>query len=370
MNRRFFLKKSAGYVALATIGPTLAGCRKDQYSAADFTGAPKADAHVHYNTLDDTFLKYADSLGMHLITINTDAGESYKLENQLQVATTLRKQYPQMIDFLGTFSVDDYGKDYFADQIIATINRCMSEGAKGIKIWKNIGMDLLDEQGNFVMADDPVFAPVFTYIEKQDIPMTAHLGEPKNCWLPYEQMTMTSDLNYYRKNPQYHMYQFPEKPSYEDQIAARDHLLEKYPKIRLVGAHLGSLEWSIDEIAKRFDAHPNFMVDLAERVWYLQLQSFQNREKVISFLTTYQDRILYGSDIEFMGAHSAKKEDKQKEMKEIWLQQWKFFATGDIIPTNYFTLASAPKEMKGLQLPRSIVDKIFYENANRVFAIN
>jgi len=199
--------------------------------------------------------------------------------------------------------------------------------------------------------------------------MTVHLSEPRNCWLPYEQMTMVSDLNYYTQNPQYHMFQFPDKPSYEQQIAARDHLLERYPKIRFVGAHLGSLEWSIDEIAKRFEAHPNFMVDLAERVWYLQLQAFPNREKVLSFLETYQDRILFGSDIILFDTHAQNKEEKQKEMKALWQQQWAFFATGDIVPTPHFTLASAPKEMKGLRLPRSIVDKIFYENTKRVFGI-
>ena len=367
MNRRKFLKKSAGYAALVGLNPVLTGCQKEYYSAADFVGAPKVDAHVHYNTLDDGFVSFAKTLGMNLLTINTDAGEGFLPETQLQQALALKKKHPGQFDFLGTFSVNDYGKSDFADQINATIDRCMNVGAKGLKVWKNIGMDLLDEQGNFVMADDPVFAPVFAHIEKQGIPMTAHLGEPKNCWLPYEQMTMTSDLNYYKQNPQYHMFQFPEKPSYEAQIIARDHLLERYPKIVFVGAHLGSLEWSIDEVAKRFDAHPNFMVDLAERVWYLQLQSVTNREKMISFLTTYQDRILFGSDIILTDRNSANREDKQKDMKELWLQQWKFFATDDIIPTNYFTIASAPKEMKGLQLPRTIVDKIFYGNAKRVF---
>ena len=367
MNRRDFIKKSAGYATLLSTSPALFGCRKDYYSEADFMEAPKIDLHVHYCDMDDSFLLYAHLLGMHLFTINTDAGESFDVGEQLDIAVSLRKRHPGMMDYLGTFSVDDFGKDGFAERIIARIDYCMNSGAKGIKIWKNIGMDLLDDQGNYVMADNPAFDKVFSYLEKQGIPMLAHLGEPKNCWLPYKQMTMKSDLNYYSQHPEYHMYQFPDKPSYDDQIAVRDRLLERYPKLVFVGAHIGSLEWSIDEVAKRFEAHPQFSVDLAERVWYLQLQSFYDREKVKSFLTTYQDRILFGSDIIFTGNKSGDSETFFKAKKELWLQQWKFFATGDRIPTDYFTLASAPKEMQGLGLSRAIVDKIFYHNTRRIF---
>ena len=370
MNKRDFLKKSAGYTALLFgVSPALFGCRKAYYTEADFIGAPKTDVHVHYNTMDDSFLTYAHSLGMRLVTVNTDAGESFNIDDQLNTAVSLRKRHPGMFDFLGTFSVEDYGKDGFADRIIARIDRCMNMGAKGIKVWKNIGMDLLDEQGNFVMADNPAFAPVFSYLEKQGIPILVHLGEPKNCWLAYDQMTMKSDLNYYTEHPEYHMFSFPEKPSYNDQITARDHILERYPKLVFVGAHLGSLEWSIDEIAKRFEAHPCFSVDLAERVWYLQLQSFYDREKVIAFLTSYQDRILFGSDIIREENNPNNKEQLLNGMKEIWLQQWKFFATDDVIPTDYFTLESAPKKMKGLRLSPTIVDKIFYNNTHRIFSV-
>ena len=367
MNRRVFLKNSAGCAALLGLSPALVSCRKEYYSAADFVEAPKTDVHFHYNTPDDAFLRYAHSLGMHLISVNVDAGES--IDEQLDIVTGLQKQHPGMMDFLGTFSVDNFGKDGFVDQTIDRMNRCMNLGAKGIKIWKNIGMTLQDEQGNYVMADHPAFHPVFSYLEKQGIPLMAHLGEPKNCWLPYNKMTMKGDLRYYQQNPQYHMYQYPEKPSYQDQITARDHLLERYPKLLFVGAHIGSLEWNLDEVARRFDAHPNFTVDLSARMSYLQLQAFYDRAKLQSFLTQYQDRILYGSDVGLGETDPAKTEARQKDLLETWLQHWKFIATGETVPTDQFTLESAPKEMEGLRLPRTIVDKIFFGNAQRVFRL-
>ena len=367
MNRRFFLKKSVGYATLLGFSPVLTGCKKGYYTTDDFVEAPKADAHFHYDTTDEAYLEYADSLGMHLLSINVDGGVS--IDKQLDTAVNLRKKYPGKLDFLGTFSVDDFGKDFFADQAIARIERCMNLGAKGIKIWKNIGMVLQDGQGRYVMADHLAFAPVFTYLEKQGIPLTAHLGEPKSCWIPYEHMQVKGDANYYRQNPQYHMYQFPDLPSYEDQIVARDHLLERYPKLVFVGAHIGSQEWSLDEVAKRFDSYRNFYVDLAARMVYLYLHAVHNRQKLLSFLTTYQDRILYGSDIGISQTNPDRRERQCMNIKETWLEQWRFLATDDRIPSNHFTFDSAPKELEGLQLPRNIVDKIFFENTKRIFRI-
>jgi len=362
MNRRFFLKNSAALIALS---PILAGCRKRCYTASDFAQAPKADAHFHYHTTDDAYLTYAHSIGMHLVSVNVDAGDS--IDEQLDTVLSLRKKHPDKLDFLGTFSVDDFGKSDFAEQTIARIERCMNLGALGVKIWKNIGMTLQDERGEYVMPDHPAFAPVYEYLDKQHIPLMAHIGEPKNCWLPYEEMSMKGDLQYYLRHPQYHMYQHPEKPSYEAHVAALDRLLKKYPGLQFVGAHIGSLEWDLDEVAKRFDAFPNFSVDLSARMSYLQLHSHDDRAKTKSFLTKYRDRILYGSDAVITETKADRREARKNELLEAWREHWNFIATDEIVPSNHFTLESAPVEMEGLQLPRDVVDKIFFGNFARVF---
>lgn len=365
MTRRDFLKNAALLGMLPGFAPMLTFCRKDYYSVFDFVETPKTDVHFHYNTFDDTILKFADSIGMHIVSVNVNASES--IDMQLDIATHLQKQHPGKIEFLGTFAVDDFGKDGFVEQVIARIDHCMNLGARGIKIWKNIGMALQDENGNYVMADHPAFAPIFAYLEKQEIPLIAHLGEPLNCWLPIDEMTEKSNQAYYRKHPQYHMYLHPEMPSYEKQIIARDQLLVKYPKLSFVGAHIGSLEWSIDEVAKRFDAHPRFTIDISARIQYLYLQAIQNRTKMQSFLTKYQDRILYGTDITHSETEPADIEAMRKRLHDKWLQNWHFFATEETIPTTQFVDESLPKQMNGLRLPRVIVDKIFSGNAKRIF---
>jgi predicted TIM-barrel fold metal-dependent hydrolase len=55
-------------------------------------------------------------------------------------------------------------------------------------------------------------------------------------------------------------------------LASRDHLLAENPKLRVVGAHFGSMESDVDLVAQRLDRYPNLAVDTAVRVPHLTIQ--------------------------------------------------------------------------------------------------
>ena len=328
------------------------------YSASDFGKVNKIDAHFHYDTPDTRYLQFADSLNFKLISPNVDAG--MPLDEQLKITAAIKRQHPDKFAFLGTFSVDSFSSDDFVQQTITQIEKCMAEGASGIKIWKNIGMVLKDSADRFVMADDPAFEMIFDYLEKNNIPLLTHLGEPKNCWLPVNEMTVDNDRRYYERHPEYHMYQHPEAPSYEDQVDTRDNLLKKYPALNHAGAHLGSLEWSVEEIAKRLDQFPIFNIDMAARLIHLQYQSLAEREKVRDFMIKYQDRIMYATDVT-LSETNANYIDTAEGLRRTWTDHWLFLATDSVI-----TVADVGnQEVKGLQLPRGVIDKVYYKNAEK-----
>ena len=76
-------------------------------------------------------------------------------------------------------------------------------------------------------------------------------------------MPRTPSCAYYSDNPQWHMYGKAGAPVKEDILKARDRVLARYPKLRVVGCHLGSDEDDLGRLAKRLDAYPNFAVDTA-----------------------------------------------------------------------------------------------------------
>ena len=231
----------------------------------------------------------------------------------------------------------------------------MEAGASGIKIWKNIGMVLKDRDSSFVMIDDPAFAPVFEYLEKNKIPVMGHLGEPRDCWLPENEMIDPGAVTYFKAHPQYYMYLHPEAPSYEAQINARDTILKRYPGIDFIGAHLASLEWSFDELAERLERFPELKVDIAARMGPILYHSKIDRNKVRNFMIKYQDRILYGTDFEVHDEPGLDADTVKARLFKGWLDQWIYFATDSTL------------EAKGLKLPAEVIDKIYFKNAKKYF---
>ncbi len=335
----------------------------EYYSIEDFKKLEKVDAHTHINTSKEAILRQAIEDNFSLITINVDAFEDNSIEEQQEWALAQHEKFPDRFYYLTTFRAGGFEEKGWKDSVMSYLKRSIANGAVGVKVWKNIGMDIRKSNGKLIDIDDPVFDPVFSFLSNRNIPLTGHIGEPRNCWLPIDEMVVPGDQNYYSRHPEYHMYLHPDQPPYEHHVQARDHMLEKNPGLVFVGAHLGSLEWSVDELAKRLDAYPLMSVDLAERICHLQYQSLKNWQKVYDFVIGYQDRLLYGTDI------IVQEEDDSESVKqnahEIWKRDWRYFNTDEEMSS-----PRVSQRFRGLKLPKDVVDKIYSKNAKRIYLKN
>lgn len=318
------------------------------------------DAHTHLNTGSSEKMEKALRYNASLLSINTNIPFFESIEKQEDVVLNLQKKYPGRIQYITSFDFRDWGKDNFIESAIQQIKRGLKNGAVGVKIWKDVGFELHNKNGDFVMIDDPVFDPIFQFLEQHDILLIGHQGEPRNCWLPLEEMTVDSDRNYFAEHPEYHMFLQKEYPSYEEQMQSRDNMLRKFPKMRYVGLHLFSMEWNINEVARRLDQFPQTQTDLAERVCHLQLQAKENWTAVRDFCIKYQDKIMYGTDVIDDGNTSA--EDIAARFEQLWNFHYQFFATNDTMEAPEFKGA-----FKGLNLPKEVIEKIFYSNAKKTY---
>jgi hypothetical protein len=350
---------------LIFIAMTFAGCQSKYFNADDFKSVLKIDSHVHVDSDKGTFEDQAAKDNFRLLTINVDHSDSAAVKAQLDYSVTSLKNYPGKIFYAATFYFDTlgWGTDGWSRKVISHLESDISHGAVSVKIWKNIGMTERDRNGKFIMIDDPALKPVIDYIISKKLPITGHLGEPRNCWLPLDKMTVSGDSSYFAENPKYHMFLHPEYPSYEDQIDARDHLLELHPDLVFIGCHLGSLEWNVDELAKRLDKFPNMAVDMAARICHLQFQSMTDREKVRNFCIKYQDRLLYGTDLS--SEETSNDAELVKNIHNTWFEDWKYFATKDVM-----TAPSFRGKFEGLQLPKEVVTKIFSGNAIKWYKLD
>jgi predicted TIM-barrel fold metal-dependent hydrolase len=334
------------------------GCKNRFYSEEDFKTVLKIDSHIHINSDDGVFEDQAAADNFLLITLNVDHSDSANVRKQFDFSVSTVQKHPGRVFFGTTFFFDTagWGSEEWSRKIISQLDKDISAGAITVKIWKNIGMVVQDRKGKFIMVDDPGLDPIFDFIKSKGIPVTGHLGEPRNCWLPLAEMTVNSDSNYFSEHPEYHMFLHPEYPSYEDQINARDNMLRKHPDLTFIGCHLGSLEWNVDSLAARFDRLPNMAVDMSARICHLQYQSAKDRERVRSFIIKYQDRLLYGTDEGYSGSRNP--DSFKKGMHDIWVDDWKYFATNSEMTSDKFD-----GKFQGLKLPKEVINKIYHENA-------
>ena len=320
----------------------------------------KIDAHVHVNSAGTAFLEQAQEDDFKLLSINVDYSEFPSIRKQGEVSATHLQAYPDRFAYASTFEMKEWDKPDWEGRVIKQLDETFVNGAVAVKVWKNIGMEFCDKTGKFVMIDNPGFDGIFAHLHQKAIPLIGHLGEPKNCWLPIEEITVKFERDYFATHPQYHMYMHPEFPSYKEQMASRDRMLRKNKQLSFIGAHFACLEWSIDEISRFLNRFPRAVVDMAERMMYLQYHSIPDRQNVRDFIIKYQDRILYGTDL--VQDTETDPDELKRRIHNKWLNDWIYLVTDDIMQSSEFD-----GDFKGLALPMGVVEKIYRDNALKMF---
>ena len=322
----------------------------------DFSEIQPIDTHVHIYKDDPGITALIEQLNLRAVNICVidDRDPDYRgLEPQRSEVLKVRQNTGGRAAFATTFDPYGFEEPGFSTRTIRQLNQDFAQGAVAVKIYKVMGMEMKNKAGKWVLPDDPSFEPVYRDIAAHNRTLIAHLAEPDSCWQAPN--PASPDAAYYERHPDEYAYLHPEWPSKQSILAARDHLLEQNPKLRVVGAHLGSMETDVDEIARRLDRYPNFAVDMAARVPYFMLQP---RDKVRAFLLKYQDRVLYATDKVVLPR--SKSEDAIESIRNTYARDWQFFSTGQ----NVMYRGHA---YQGLALPRPVLRKLFHDNALRWF---
>lgn len=304
------------------------GQQDKRYTLSDYPNVRKMDVHIHLNTARTFFVEKAEADNFRLVNVSLEKDNGWNdVYQKFAHGLIHHRQSPETVEMVTAFAVTDWDDKDWESRVISWLDSCFEQGALGVKVWKNIGMVSRDVAGNLIQIDDARFDPIFQFIRDQDKTLVGHLGEPKNCWLPLDSMTTNNNRRYFESHPEYYMYLHPELPAHEDLMKARDRMLAKHPDLRFVAAHLGSLEYDVDVLARTLDRFPNMSVDLAARMGNLFYQTALNREKVRDFFINYQDRILYGTDLGDDGQRS--KEELFRAMAATWRRDWEYLVTGN-----------------------------------------
>ncbi len=301
----------------------------------------RIDTHTHIHRKAPALLAAMEQAGWRGLSIcdsRAVGGEPSGLEEMTRGTADSSRESKGRLAWATTFDARGFESPDFGERTIAGLRQHWEQGAVGVKIWKNIGMGIRAKSGEYLLPDHAALTPILEAMQRAGKTLLAHLADPNAAWRPLD----SAGGGYFKNHPEWHMYGRPGAPAKEAILAARDRVLARHPKLRVIGCHLGSSEEDLSQVARRLDTYPNFVVDVAARVRYLMRG---DREAVRQFLLHYQDRILYATDF------SLGTGDEEGAVKSFLAQherEWNFFAGAE-----------------GVALPEAVLRKIFHDNAAR-----
>ena len=333
--------------------------------APDIASIPKIDVHTHYNFPRDYLGPVLERWNMRAVLVDVVRDSSRARWRQMEQHQSM---LPNRLFLVTSFDATRVEEPDFAARAIAQLRQDLDRGAKGVKVWKNIGIEIRDRQGKYIQIDDPRFQPIWDFLAERDVPVLAHIGEPRAAWLPLD--PKNPHFDYYSNNPEFHAHLHPEIPRWETIIEARDRWLERNPRLRVIGAHLASIEYDVDDLAQRLDRFPHLSVETAERFGDLAIQP---SDKVRDFFIRYQDRILFGTDLSLRGPASELTPQQLEAERQDYLEKrlevtWEYLTSADSVD---FVRTGTPfrTRTQGLNLPREVLQKFYHDNAVRVLKL-
>ena len=235
-------------------------------------------------------------------------------------------------------------------------------GAKGLKILKTLGLFLREEiaTGSLVKIDDRRFDPMWETCGSLQMPVGIHVSDPVAFFRPidrfnerYEELNNHPDWSFYGGD----------FTSNAELLAARDRVFARHPQTQFIAFHVGNFAENLNHVSASLDRFPNMSVDIAARIGELGRQPRAAR----AFFEKYQDRILFGTDATPHGQEYP----QQYFCDHLYEIYYRFLETDD----EYFDYAPAavpPQgrwQISGINLPDSILKKVYYDNAARLLGI-
>lgn len=242
------------------------------------------------------------------------------------------------------------------------IEQAHGDGARGLKILKTLGLYLRENitSGTLVRIDDARFDPMWDACGQLNMPVAIHISDPVAFFTPtdrfnerYEELNNHPDWSFYGGD----------FPSNADLIAARNRMIARHPNTQFVTVHVGNFSEDLKNVGENLDRFPNMSVDIAARIGELGRQPMTARK----FFDKFQDRVLFGTDATPHGDEFP----QQVFNDQLYEIYYRFLETND----EYFDYAPAkiPPQGRwriyGIDLPDSILRKVYSENAARLLRI-
>jgi predicted TIM-barrel fold metal-dependent hydrolase len=317
---------------------------------------PFIDAHNHLGRWYTRGLNWAcadvpalvslmDELSLELI-VNLDGRWGEELQEDLR---RYDHAYPERFATFCQLDWRDFAASGNPDGLLQSLRRSAESGARGLKVWKSLGLQYVDSDRRFILPDDPRLDPVWDAAGQLRLPVIIHVGDPLAFFDPVD-----------RFNERYEELQAIPKWSFSNErfprfwrlLGALENVVARHPNTTIVGAHMGSCAEDLSWVRRMLETYRNFHVDISARVAELGRQP----RNAGALLRDHCDRILFGTDAIPDAA--------------VYHVYFRFLETADEYFPYHADTSEPPLQGRwniyGLSLPEEVLRRIYRDNARAI----
>jgi len=254
-------------------------------------------------------------------------------------------KYPDHFIIFCGIDYTGYKKPGFAQHAIKELERLHKEGCQGLGELGDKGQGLFYSTPTKAWGmhiDDKRMDPILEKAGELGMPVNVHVADP--IWM-YQAMDSTNDglmnaVEWRRDN-------IKNELGHDALIKTLENAVRKHPNTTFIAAHLANSSNDLQKLGRLFDKYPNLYGDIGAR--YAELSQIPRHVK--EFITKYQDRIVYGTDM-----------TPSNSMYDV---TFKVLETMDehFYDHNSFGYHWS---LNGLNLSNEVLKKIYHENAQKI----
>jgi predicted TIM-barrel fold metal-dependent hydrolase len=246
----------------------------------------------------------------------------------------------------------------FGETEATRLREGVAAGARGLKVWKLLGLRARDPHGRLVAVDDERLDPLWAVAGELRVPVTIHVADPVAFFEPldernerWEELHAHPDWHFWPTRPPGRS-DLDGFPPFDELIDGLEAVVVRHPGTTFIGAHLGCAAEDLARVATILERAPNFNVDLAARIAELGRQPYTARD----FIEHWADRVLFGTD---MAPDAA-----------WWAVYYRFLETADESFAYDVDDDEPPSQgrwrIHGLHLPDAVLRRVYHDNAARL----
>ena len=301
---------------------------------------PFVDIHSHQFRMADQDLSeligHMDRMNM-AVMVNLSGGSGNNIK---KITENISQHYPNRFVVFANVNFDEVGIPGWAENAAKQLEEDVANGAKGLKIYKSLGLRNKDVHGNRLAVDDERLDPIWAKCGELNIPVLIHSADPRSFWDPMDEknerwLELKTRPNRKRTDTD---------PAPWEQIIAEQHnVFRKHPNTTFINAHMGWFANDLARLGDLMDEMPNMYVGIGAIIAELGRQP----KYAHKFFVEYQDRILFGKD--------------SWQPAEFPTYFRVLESEDEYFP--YYKKYHAFWAMYGLGLPDDVLRKVYYKNA-------